>query len=113
MEIKTESVNKKSAQEFEKLLNEDFKKRDLKEGKIIKAVVSEISKKHVFVDLKAKAEGIIPIEQFKTSKELENLKVGSSIDVYLERIESHKGEIIVSREKAIRMNSWKRMEIKI
>ena len=36
MEIKTESVNKKSAQEFEKLLNEDFKKRDLKEGKIIK-----------------------------------------------------------------------------
>ena len=110
MEIKTESVNKKSAQEFEKLLNEDFKKRDLKEGKIIKAVVSEISKKHVFVDLKAKAEGIIPIEQFKSSKELENLKVGSSIDVYLERMESHKGEIIVSREKAIRMKSWKRME---
>ena len=68
MEIKTESVNTKSAQEFEKLLNEDFKKRDLKEGKIIKAVVSEISKKHVFVDLKAKAEGIIPIEQFKSSK---------------------------------------------
>ena len=75
MELETDSVNKKSAQEFEKLLNEDFKKRDLKEGNIIKATVSEISKKHVFVDLKAKAEGIIPIEQFRSSKELENLNL--------------------------------------
>jgi len=110
MEVKEELVKKESVKEFENLLKEDFKKRDLKEGNIIKATVSEIGKKHVFVDLKAKSEGIIPIEEFKISKELESLKIGSKIDVYLERIETYKGEILVSREKARRMSSWKRME---
>ncbi len=110
MEVKTETIKKESAKEFENLLNEDFKKRDLKEGNIIKATVSEIGKKHVFVDLKAKSEGIIPIEEFKISKELEGLKIGAKIDVYLERIETYKGEILVSREKARRMSSWKKME---
>lgn len=111
MEIETNLKNdKKNIKEFETLLNEDFKKRDLKEGNIIKATVSEIGKKYIFVDLKAKSEGIIPIEEFKITKELENLKVGTQVEVYLERIESFKGEIIVSREKARRMSSWKKME---
>ena len=110
MEVKTEAVKKESKKEFENLLEEDFKKRDLKEGSVIKATVSEIGKKHVFVDLKAKSEGIIPIEEFKISKELETLKIGSKIEVYLERIETYKGEIIVSRERARRMGSWKKME---
>ena len=110
MEVKVGSVKKEGKKEFESLLEEDFKKRDLKEGSLIKATVSEIGKKHVFVDLKAKSEGIIPIEEFKMSKELENLKIGSKIEVYLERIETYKGEIIVSRERARRMGSWKKME---
>ena len=110
MEVKTESAKKENLKEFESLLKEDFKKRDLKEGNIIKATISEIGKKHIFVDLKAKSEGIIPIEEFKITKELQNLKIGSKIDVYLERIETYKGEILVSREKARRMNSWKKME---
>ena len=110
MEVKTGAIKKESIKEFENLLEEDFKKRDLKEGSIIKATISEIGKKHVFVDLKAKSEGIIPIEEFKISKELETLKIGSKIDVYLERIETYKGEIIVSRERARRMGSWKKME---
>jgi small subunit ribosomal protein S1 len=41
---------------------------------------------------------------------LKNLKIGSTIEVYLERIESFKGEIVISREKARRMNAWKKME---
>ena len=55
-------------------------------------------------------EGMIPIEEFKNDKELEKLKVGSQIDVYLERIESFKGEIIISRDKARKMRAWKKME---
>ena len=101
-------VSKKN-KEFETLLNEDFKKRDFKEGKIIKATVSEIGKKYIFVETGLKSEGAIPIEEFKLSKELEKLKVGSKIDVYLEKIESYKGDIVVSREKAKRMGSWEKM----
>ena len=110
MALETNSESKKSTKEFENLLKEDFKKRDLKEGTIIKATVSEIGKKYVFIDLKGKSEGLIPVEEFKITKELEQLKVGSKIEVYLERLEGFKGEVVVSREKARRMSSWKRME---
>ena len=99
-----------SQKEFESLLNEDFKDRKLKEGEIIKATVTEITKNFIVVDCKAKMEGMIPIEEFKNEDELSKLKVGSKIEVFLERVESFKGEIVISREKAIRMNAWNRME---
>jgi len=99
-----------SQKEFESLLNEDFKDRKLKEGEIINATITEITKNFVVCDVKAKMEGMIPVEEFKNNDELSKLKVGSQIEVYLERIESFKGEIVISREKAIRMKSWNRLE---
>jgi small subunit ribosomal protein S1 len=99
-----------SQKEFESLLNEDFKDRKLKENEIIKATVTEITKNFIVVDCKAKMEGMIPIEEFKNDDELSKLEVGSKIEVYLERIESFKGEIVISREKAKRINAWNRME---
>ena len=96
--------------EFQNLLDKDFENRKLKENEIIKATVTEITKNFIVVDCKAKMEGMIPIEEFKNDDELKNLKVGSNIDVYLERIESFKGEIIISRDKARKMKAWKKME---
>ena len=55
-------------------------------------------------------EAMIPIEEFKNDDELSKLKVGSQIDVFLEKIESFKGEIIVSRDKARKMKAWKKLE---
>jgi small subunit ribosomal protein S1 len=96
--------------EFQNLLDQDFKDRKLKENEIIKATVAEITKNFIVVDCKAKMEGMIPIEEFKNDDELAKLKVGSQIDVYLERIESFKGEIVISRDKARKMKAWKKME---
>jgi small subunit ribosomal protein S1 len=96
--------------EFQNLLDQDFKDRKLKENEIIKATVTEITKNFIVVDCKAKMEGMIPIEEFKNDDELSKLKVGSLIDVYLERIESFKGEIVISRDKARKMKAWKKME---
>ena len=96
--------------EFQNLLDEDFKDRKLKENEIIKATVTEITKNFIVVDCKAKMEGMIPVEEFKNDNELTKLKIGSSIDVYLERIESFKGEIVISRDKARKMKAWKKME---
>ena len=96
--------------EFQNLLEKDFKDRKLKENEIIKATVTEITKNFIVVDCKAKMEGMIPIEEFKNDDEFAKLKVGSQIDVYLERIESFKGEIIISRDKARKMKAWKKME---
>ena len=99
-----------SHKEFQNLLDKDFKDRKLKENEIIKATVTEITKNFIVVDCKAKMEGMIPIEEFKNDDELSKIKIGSQIDVYLERIESFKGEIIISRDKARKMKAWKKLE---
>ena len=86
--------------EFQSLLEEDFKDRKVKENEIISATVTEITNKYIVVDANLKMEGMIPIEEFKNDDELKKLKVGSKIDVYLERIESGRsGEVILSRDK--------------
>ena len=90
----------KSHKEFEKLLSEDLSNRKLKEGEIITGVVSNIGEKHVFVDISAKSEGVIPIEEFKLTKEIDKIEVGSKVEVLLEKIENRDGEVVVSREKA-------------
>ncbi len=99
-----------SHKEFQNLLDKDFEDRKLKENEIIKATVSEITKNFIVVDCKAKMEGMIPIEEFKNDDEISKMKVGSQIEVYLERIESFKGEIVISRDKARKMKAWKKLE---
>tara|TARA_B100001059_G_C17807101_1_gene569880 strand:+ start:95 stop:1816 length:1722 start_codon:yes stop_codon:yes gene_type:complete len=109
----TEQELKKTSplhQEFQNLLEQDFKDRQVKEGEIIKATVTEITSKFIVADAKLKMEAMIPIEEFKNDDELKDLKVGSKIDVFLERIESGRGEIIISRDKARKMKAWKKME---
>jgi small subunit ribosomal protein S1 len=96
--------------EFKSLLDNDFKDRKLKENEVINATVVEITKNFVVVDCKAKMEGMIPVEEFKNDDELSKLKIGSQIEVFLERIESFKGEIIISRDKAKKIKAWKKME---
>ena len=102
--------NKPLHKEFQNLLDKDFESRKLKENEIIKATISEITKNFVIVDCKAKMEGMIPIEEFKFNDEISKLKIGSSVDVFLERIESYKGEIVISREKARKLKAWKKLE---
>ena len=100
----------KSHKEFEKLLLEDLDNRKLKEGEIVTGVVSNIGAKHIFIDISAKSEGVIPIEEFKLTKEIDKIEVGSKIDVLLEKIENFSGNVVISREKARKVKTWKKME---
>ena len=100
----------KSHKEFEKLLSEDLENRKFKEGEITTGTVEEIGKKFIFIDLGLKSSGAIPLEEFKLTKEIDKIEIGSKIDVLLEKIENKNGEIVVSREKARRAKSWKKME---
>ena len=110
METVLKETKNKSHKEFEKLLTEDLGSRKFKEGEIATGIVEEIGKKFVFVDLGLKSSGAIPIEEFKLTKEIDKIEVGAKIDVFLEKIENKYGEIVISREKARRAKSWKRME---
>ena len=110
MEETIKQDKSKSHQEFEKLLSKDLGNRRFAEGEVTAGIISEIGKKFVFVDLGLKSEGAIPVEEFQLTKELDKIKVGSKIDVLLEKIENKSGDVVVSREKARKAHSWKKME---
>ena len=110
MEETLKQDKSKSHKEFEQLLSKDLGNRRFKEGEITTGVVSEVGKKFVFLDLGLKSEGAIPIEEFKLTKEIDNIKIGSKIDVLLEKIENVSGDVVISREKARKAVSWKKME---
>ena len=95
-------------QEFAKLLDQDLKDRKLIENQVIKAKVVEILKSYIVCDAKAKSEAMIPLAEF-TEEELSKLKVGDTINCFLERIESMRsGEIILSYQKAKSFAAWEK-----
>tara|TARA_B100000029_G_scaffold465971_1_gene501044 strand:+ start:95 stop:1816 length:1722 start_codon:yes stop_codon:yes gene_type:complete len=110
MEVILKQEKSKSHEEFEKLLSKDLGNRKFKEGEIATGTIEEIGNKFVFIDLGLKSSGAVPIEEFKLTKEIDKIKVGSKIEVLLEKIENREGEIVISREKARKVNSWKKME---
>ena len=110
MEVISNKPKSKSHEEFEKLLSQDLGNRKFKEGGIATGTIEEIGNKFVFIDLGLKSSGAVPIEEFKLTKEIDKIKVGSKIEVLLEKIENRDGEIVISREKARKVNSWNRMQ---
>ena len=108
--VKKNQGSSKSHEEFEKLLAQDMGSRKFKEGEITTGIVSKVGKKFIFLDLGLKSEGAISIDEFKFSKEIENIKIGSKVDVLIEKIENKFGDVVVSREKARKASSWKKIE---
>ncbi len=109
--METDIVKKKDVQEFETLLEKSFKKNNLKESTIIKAKISEIGKKFVLCEIEnSKFEGAVPVEEFRQAGELENLKVNDTVELFLDRIENFRQEIVVSRIKARQMKSLNKVE---
>ncbi len=91
--------------EFQSLLEKDFAKRNVKEGKIIKAVVTEILSKHIVLDAQLKAEAMIDKSEF-TKDELEKLKISDVVEVFLDRVENFSGQVVISRTKAKQLKGW-------
>lgn len=85
----------------ELLAQSSFEK--LKEGSIISGTITEIRQNEVVVDIGGKAEGVIPAVEFV---DLGELQIGSSIDVYLEKLEDKQGNPILSYDKAQQKKNW-------
>jgi small subunit ribosomal protein S1 len=99
-----------ASSEFEKLLAESQLNSNLKEGTVIKGVISEIDDDVVTVDIGAKVEGRISKREFIFSKDNKELEIGDTIDVYLEKIENHYGDCVLSRSKAKNKEIWAEIE---
>ena len=99
-----------ASNEFEKLLAESQLNSELKEGTIIKGTISDLDDDAVTVDIGAKVEGRIAKREFIFSKDKKELEIGDIIDVYLEKIENHYGDCILSRSKAKNKEIWAEIE---
>ena len=89
------------------LYEETFK--NLEEGTITEGRVVAVSKDKVVVDIGYKSEGMIPNDQFST-EELQNIKVGDPLKVYIEECEDADGNLVLSKEKADKMKIWEELE---
>jgi len=92
---------------LEALYEETFK--NLEEGTITEGRVVAVTKDKVVVDIGYKSEGMIPNDQFST-EELQNIKVGDRLQVYIEECEDADGNLVLSKEKADKMKIWEELE---
>ncbi len=95
---------------FAALLEESLGQAENLEGRVIKGKVIAIENDVAIIDVGLKSEGRIPLKEFTASGELA-VKVGDTVEVYLERLEDKNGETMLSYEKARREASWKQLEV--
>ena len=99
-----DAFNPFSNENFAELFEEYEKdNQKLVEGAVVKGVIVGISEKGVAVDIGAKSVGFVDIMEFKRDGEINE---GDVVDVFLDRLENRKGELVISRDNARRYNNW-------
>jgi small subunit ribosomal protein S1 len=97
-------------EDFAKLLEESFVSGNLQEGSVIKGTVVGIEKDLAVIDVGLKTEGRVALREFTGPGRQNEIKVGDTVEVYLERVENALGEAVLSRDKARREESWGKLE---
>ena len=110
MEVIKQNNKNESYKEFESLLSEDLNNRPFREGEIVEGTITRIEDKYCFISLNLKSEGAVAIEEFALTKELDLMKVGAKVKVLIEKLEDFSGNLVISREAAGKVSSWKRVE---
>ncbi len=80
--------------------------KDFNEGSIIQGRISAIRPNDVLIDVGYKSEGIIPKSEFKDAEEL---VVGGTVEVLLERLEDDDGMVVLSKARAELQQNWDRI----
>ena len=87
-------------EDFENLLP-DYD-QSIKEGTIVQGKILDIADKTVTIDIGGKSAGYIALSEFAN----DDIKVGDEVDIFVERLENKKGELLISRENAKKFQSW-------
>nr|QID55142.1 30S ribosomal protein S1 [Blattabacterium sp. (Panchlora nivea)] len=119
-EIKNEQLNDQSFDwtKYETHLNNEIQEERKKfeeiytktlpkveELEIYQGIVTHISDKNIIIDIGFKAEGAIPISEFRENFDI---KIGSKIEVMVVKID-YKGQCILSYQKAKMLRNWQRI----
>jgi small subunit ribosomal protein S1 len=97
-------------EDFAALLEETFGGGNLLEGSVIKGTVVGIEKDMAVIDVGLKTEGRVAVKEFQGPGRGNEIKIGDTVEVYLERVENALGEAVLSRDKARREESWGKLE---
>jgi small subunit ribosomal protein S1 len=98
------SENRYSDEEFEKMEKEYANSLQLiEESEIISGKVKFITGRNVVLDLNYKSDGLVSLSEFR---DLDELKPGDEVDVYVERREDERGQLVLSRRKAKLLKAW-------
>ncbi|MFN8831798.1 MAG: 30S ribosomal protein S1 [Labrys sp. (in: a-proteobacteria)] len=97
-------------EDFASMLDETFGGEEMAEGSVVRGTVVAIEKDLAVIDVGLKTEGRVPLKEFSGPGRDQVIKVGDTVEVYLERIENALGEAVISREKARREESWVKLE---
>src|SRR6185369_8535559 len=92
--------------DFAALLSETLSNDDAFEGSVVKGTVTAIEKDLAVIDVGLKMEGRVPLREFMAPGRASELKVGDTVEVYIERTENALGEAVLSRDKARREECW-------
>jgi small subunit ribosomal protein S1 len=97
--------------DFSALLDESMGGRDFMEGQVVKGIVVGIEKDFAIIDVGLKTEGRVSVKEFNTGEDGKPpIKIGDTVEVFLERVENAMGEAVISRDKARREEAWTRLE---
>jgi small subunit ribosomal protein S1 len=97
-------------EDFAKLIDESFSDGHLQEGAVVKGKVVAIERDLAVIDVGLKTEGRVALREFAGPGRAAEIKVGDTVEVYLDRIENALGEAVLSRDKARREESWGKLE---
>ena len=99
-----DAVDDKNLLEFEELVTKTFISTDQEE--VVDGVVVRITDRDVIVDINAKSEGVISLNEFRYNP---NLKVGDKVEVLIDIREDKTGQLVLSHRKARTIKSWDRV----
>jgi len=102
--VEEQEYSSEEIEKFEQIYESTISKYS--EGEIISGRILAIDAKEVSVDIGFKSEGIVPIEEFSN---IDELKPGDEIEVFIDNLEDKDGQLILSRKKADFMRSWERV----
>ena len=93
------------ATDFSKLLDETTTSSFV-EGEVYKGHVISVTDDFVMVDIGYKQEGLVFAKEFRNYDGSLKVKEGDTIEVYLDKLESHLGNLVLSKDKAEILHAW-------
>ncbi|MFO1049774.1 MAG: 30S ribosomal protein S1 [Geminicoccaceae bacterium] len=99
-----------SLDDFAAMLDETLGATARLEGSVVRGTVVGLDDDIVIVDVGLKSEGRVPLKEFGTPGQPPEVRVGDAVEVFVERFENRGGEVVLSRDKARREESWNRLE---